>query len=438
MATIHTIKEAIMICREGRVTPFIWGHRGLGKSSLVQQTAVSNVWGFVDLRCSQLEASDVRGLPERIDGRTHYLPPADMPIGDLTIEAIQEELAKELGIGSMVKDIPAKIAATLEKADLETERRYYLKLQQLQPRFQHGILFIDEVNRAQDDVLQAIFQLVLDHKVGQYVLPPGWSVVAAGNFQEGYMVSGFNDPAFLDRFCHMTLSAGETTLEEWIHYMSDVHGEKAAEVIEFASQNTKHLDGDIAGELGFSIQPSRRSWEAVVRVQQACDGNTFSQGSIFEVLAGLLGRELAQSFSRYSCPVKPRDLMKNGVKQYESKLKSLHRHQMAGVMWGLVSYAKNRIDEDAVAEVCLDFASFMVKHANDKDIVVAFCRALVGEVNSRDQHAKAKAAVVANPKLAAMISQFNKKANNKKTFVDRLVERPDLQDALSKVSWGTA
>jgi hypothetical protein len=196
----------------------------------------------------------------------------------------------------------------------------------VQPRFQHGILFIDEVNRAQDDVLQAIFQLVLDHKVGQYVLPPGWSVVAAGNFQEGYMVSGFNDPAFLDRFCHMTLSAGETTLEEWIHYMSDVHGEKAAEVIEFASQNTKHLDGDIAGELGFSIQPSRRSWEAVVRVQQACNGTTFSQGAIFEVLAGLLGRELAQSFSRYSCPVKPRDLMKNGVKPYESKLKSLHRH----------------------------------------------------------------------------------------------------------------
>ena len=90
-------------------------------------------------------------------------------------------------------------------------------------------------------------------------------MVAAGNFMEGYMVSGFNDPAFLDRFCHMTLSGGETTLEEWVNYMSDVHGVNAAEVIEFASQNVKHLDGDIAGELGFSIQPSRRSWEAVTR-----------------------------------------------------------------------------------------------------------------------------------------------------------------------------
>jgi hypothetical protein len=234
----------------------------------------------------------------------------------------------------------------------------------------------------------------------------------------------------------MTLSAGETTLEEWIHYMSNVHGEAAAEVIEFASQNTKHLDGDIAGELGFSVQPSRRSWEQVVRVQKAHEEQQFSAGAFFEVLAGLLGRELAQAFSRYSCPVKPRDLMKHGVKPYESKLKALHRQQLAGVMWGLVSFAKNKIDDDDVAEVCLDFASFMVQYANDKDIVVAFCRALVGEIGTNDVHAKTASAVVANPKLAAMLSQFNQKAKNKKTFVDRLVERPDLQDALSKVSWG--
>lgn len=426
MATISVIKEAILVCREAKVTPFIWGHRGLGKSSLVQQTAAEHGWGFLDLRCSQLEASDIRGLPDRVDKRTHYLPPADMPIGDMTNEQIESELAAVLGVSPNSKNVPDQIRKALEKADLETERKYYQLLQELYPRFQRGILFIDEVNRAQDDVLQAIFQLVLDRKVGQYVLPPGWSIVAAGNFQEGYMVSGFNDPAFLDRFCHMTLSAGETTLEEWIYYMSDVHGESASDVIEFASQNTKHLDGDIAGELGFSVQPSRRSWEQVVRVQKSKVDNDFSEAAVFEVMAGLLGRELAQAFSRYSCPVKPRELIRDGIKPYEKKLKSLHRHQLAGVMWGLVSFAKNKIDDDKTAEACLDFASYMVEHANDKDIVVAFCRALVGDVK----------AAVANPKLAAMISQFNKKANNKKTFIDRLMERPELQEALSKVSWG--
>jgi hypothetical protein len=447
MAKISIIKEAVQICRASNVTPFIWGHRGLGKSSLVVQLCAENGWGFLDLRCSQLEASDVRGLPETgvnlgIEGdyRTHYLPPADMPVGDLNQEQVTAELCEVLGVkeaDSHEATVDA-IQKALATADLETERRYYDRLQKLQPRFQNGILFIDEVNRAQDDVLQAIFQLVLDRRVGQYVLPPGWCVVAAGNYMEGYMVSGFNDPAFLDRFCHLTLSGGETTLEEWVNYMSDVHGGSASDVIEFASQNVKHLDGDIAGELGFSIQPSRRSWEAVTKVQTACGETQFSDHAREEVIGGLIGRELARSFSRYSCPVKPRELMKSGVKAHESRLKKLDRNQMTGLMWGLVSFCKNKVEDDKVAEVCLDFASFMCEHAHDKDVVVAFCRALVSGGNPSDHQEKARAAVISNPRLAKMISKFNQRSGSKqKTFIDRLTERPELQKALSKVSCGT-
>jgi hypothetical protein len=446
MAKISTIKECVQICRASNVTPFIWGHRGLGKSSLVVQLCAESGWGFLDLRCSQLEASDVRGLPEtgvnlglKDDFRTHYLPPADMPVGDLNRDQVTEQLAEILDVvsGDNHKKIADAIQKKLQTADLETERRYYDRLQKLQPRFQNGILFIDEVNRAQDDVLQAIFQLVLDRRVGQYVLPPGWCVVAAGNYMEGYMVSGFNDAAFLDRFCHLTLSGGETTLEEWVNYMSDVHGGGAAEVIEFASQNVKHLDGDIAGELGFNIQPSRRSWEAVTRVQAACNQASYSELSKEEVVGGLIGRDLARSFSRYSCPVKPRELMKSGVKTHETRLKKLNRNQLTGLMWGLVSFTKNKINDDDVAEVCLDFASFMVHHAHDKDVVVAFCRALVSGGNPSDHQEKARAAVISNPRLAKMISKFNQRSGNKqKSFIDRLTERPELQDALSKVSWG--
>lgn len=425
MATISTIKEAIMICRLAHITPYIWGHRGLGKSSLVQQLAVDNQWGFIDMRCSQLEASDLRGLPDRgEDGRTHYLPPADMPIGDMSPEMIIEELGEQ----------PPVNDGTYES--LEKERLYTEHLQRCQPRFQNGILFIDEVNRAQDDVLQAVFQLVLDGRVGQYVLPPGWSIVAAGNYMEGYMVSGFSDPAFLDRFVHLNLSGGETTLEEWIDYMSVAHGADAADVVEFASQNTKHLDGDITGELGFSIQPSRRSWEAVTRVMKVCNSGNFSESAKLEVLAGLIGRDLALSFTRYSCPVKPRSLINDGVKAHLSALKGLNRNQMTGLMWGLVSFAKNNIDDDKISEVCLDFASFIVDNANDKDLVVAFCRALVGD--GKGDQDKARTAVISNPRLAEMMARFNKKSGSKKkAFVDRLVERPKLQQALSRVAWGS-
>lgn len=419
MAKISTIKEAIQICRAAKVTPFIWGHRGLGKSSLVQQITAEENWGFIDLRCSQLEASDVRGLPDRVDGRTAYLPPVDMPVGDMTPEQISE------AIGPMP-----------DPNNLEAERVFLERLQQYQSRFQHGILFIDEVNRAQDDVLQAIFQLVLDRRVGSYVLPPGWSVVAAGNYMEGYTVSGFtSDPAFVNRFCHLILSGGESTVEEWVNYMSAVHGGNAAEVIEFASQNVKHLDGEVAGELGFSIQPSRRSWEMVVRVNEASQRLNANDSTRTEVLAGLIGRELALSFVRYSCPVKPRELLQRGVAPFADALSKLNRNQLTGLMWGLVSFAKNQIDDDNVANVCLDFTEFLAQNVPDKDIVVAFCRALVTN-NTNDTQEKVRTAVISNPRLAQMISKFGQKVGAKKSFIDRLAERPELQKILSRVSWG--
>jgi MoxR-like ATPase len=443
MARISTIKEVIRLCGMAGITPFIWGHRGLGKSALVKQYAAENRMGVIDLRCSQLEASDIRGLPKAgEDGRTHYLPPADMPKGDMTDRQVIEALAETLGIKHDKKDddaIADEIQATLADADMQVQRKYYEKLRRLQPRFERGILFLDEVNRAQDDVQQSVFELVLDKSVGEYVLPPGWIIVSAGNFMEGYMVTGFTDPAFLDRFCHVTLSNGEQTLEEWVDYMAGAHGEYASDVIEFASHNTDHLDGKIEGELGFNIQPSRRSWEQITKLHTAYlqDGGV-SETARMECYAGLIGRDLAAAFSRYSCPVKPRALLQDGVKAHQRALKGLNRNQMTGVMWGLVAFCKNRINEDKVAEVCIDFASFMTKEAADKDVVVAFCRALVSSGNKEDQQEKARAAVISNPRLASMISKFNKKGGGKKTFVDRLAERPELQDALSKVSWGTS
>lgn len=451
MATVSVIKESVMVCGLAGVTSFIWGHRGLGKSALVKQLAAENRMGFVDLRCSQLEASDIRGLPKAgDDGRTHYLPPADMPLGDMTDHEVAVDLAGILGIvcgptednkkAKVLSDgeIADQIADKLANADRQTERLYMDHLKKLQPRFERGIIFLDEVNRAQDDVQQAVFELVLDKSVGQYVLPPGWFVCAAGNFMEGYMVTGFTDPAFLDRFCHMTLSNGETTLEEWVDYMARVHAEDASDVIEFASQNTDHLDGVVQGELGFNIQPSRRSWEFITEVKKVCDTGAYSETARTECYAGLIGRELALSFGRYACPVKPRELMNQGVKPFEGKLKRLSRNELTGLMWGLVSFCKNRIEEDKVATVCIDFATYMAKNANDKDVVVAFCRALVSSGNKEDHQEKARAAVISNPRLASMIAKFNTKGNSKKTFVDRLAERPELQDALSKLSWGSS
>jgi MoxR-like ATPase len=443
MAKVSTLKSAIHLCTKAGITPFIWGHRGMGKSSIVKQLAAENGMGFIDMRCSQMEASDLRGLPDREGGRTIFCPPAEMPVGDLTDETILERiLAPFQGSGehplnfttSDPKKQHERLVAALDE-DLQAHRIYNARLKLLQPRFQKGIIFLDELNRAQDDVQQASFQFVLDREIGQYVLPPGWAIVAAGNFNEGYQTSGFTDMAFLDRFCHLMFSGGDTTLEDWIFYMSQQYGEKASAVIEFASQNIKHLDGDIQGELGFTIQPSRRSWDSVVRVQQAANQHGSPRDALHEVLAGLIGRELALAFSRYDCPVKPQAILAKGVKPVKSDLDGLSRGQLIGLFWGVVSCAKEKIGEDQIAEHCMQFAEWMVSRQGDKDLAVAFCRAMV--TSGAGSTEKACAAVISNPRLAKAIAKFKNKQGGPKTFIDRLNERPKLQDIMSKVAWGS-
>jgi MoxR-like ATPase len=438
MASIGQIKEAIRLCGSAKVTPFVWGFHGLGKSSVVKQLCMEQGWGVIDMRCSQIEASDLRGLPDRVDGRTVFLPPADMPIGDLAPEQILEELVAPFA--ELLADQPTtakKFDALMKlyEQDVDIERRHQENLKRLQPRFRHGILFVDELNRAADDVQQAAFQLVLDREVGQYVLPPGWFVVAAGNYAEGYQTSGFMDPAFLDRFCHINFPRGDSSLEDWVVYMTQVHGEAAADVIEFAASNIDNLDGKIDGELGFQITPSRRSWDAIVRVEKVRRARPFSEEAMLLVLQGLVGMDLGNTYSRYSCPVKPRDVMAKGVAVHAKALKGLNRGQLTGLMWAISSIAKPKVAELKVADVCLDFAAWLAVHQDDKDLVVAFCRSLVttGQLDSQD---RARAAVVSNPKMAKMVGRFVARTGSEESFIDKMNSRPELQALISTVAWG--
>jgi hypothetical protein len=408
------MKEAVRLCSASRVTALIWGNHGIGKSQGVAQCAFEQGVGFIDMRLSQSESSDLRGFPDKEGGRTKFCPPFELPVGGLTWE-----------------EYLAKIEAAPE------DEQWKLR-EQLMPELNEGYLFLDELNRAQDDVLQAAFQLVLDRKVGQYMLPPGWNVVCASNPMEGYIVNGFTDPAFLDRFCHIQVSANEDTLGEWVDYISAVHTKSAAgNVIEFVSQNMKHLDGEVSSDLGFKTTPSRRSWDSVARVEAACESGKFSDKARLEVIAGLVGRELASSYSRYSCPVKPQELIDNGVEKMTARLRKLERNEMQGLMWGLVSFVKAHIEtSDKHADVALDFAEFICEKHASKDLVVAFCKALISSnKNNSGVSENVRAAAISNPKLAGLISSSSK--GSKKRFIDRLNSRKKLQNLLSNTAWGS-
>lgn len=414
------------LCREANITLYIHGHRGLGKSSIVKQKAAAGrgetmkikvngemqtvplPMGVIDVRLAQCEASDLRGLPDKQDGRTVFLPPADMPIGDMTALEIEE---------------------VLQAIEDPEERR--VKREQMQNRYQYGILFLDELNRSGDDVLNAVFQLVLDRKIGQYILPAGWQIVVAGNFMEGdYQTGGFTDAAFIDRFCHMVFSHGEPTMDSWMQYIAAHHGGAASKIIEYTSSKVELLDGAIKGDIGFSITPSRRSWESVIRIEDAATKLRIPRSSVREVIIGLIGQEAATGYENYSCPVKPLDLLNQGVKAFAKEMNELTRMQLTGLCWGVISFAKDKVQKDPkTANTCLDIAEFLLqsKKMEGRDIPVAFLRAL----QQGNDTGAIISAILTNPTLAKIM---NKSVTN--AFVSELAKRPKLQDLLMEVGWG--
>lgn len=417
MAKLSIIQGCVELCAYAGVTPMIWGHRGVGKSSLVAQLAERQGYGCVNLRLAQMEASDLRGLPDKVDGRTVFLPPAEFPRGDMTVEEIEK-----------------RIAAAPE------HEREALRVR-LQPRYPRGYLFLDELPRAQHDVLQAVFELVLDRKVGQYVLPAGWSVVCAGNFLEGaYIGSGFNDEAFLDRFAHLTFSSGEPTLGEWVDYMSSQHGDMASEIVEFVTTDLKYLQGEVAGENPFVVQPSHRSWDAVARVMKASDALKTPEGSLAgspevrrEVIAGLVGRDVALAWEACDMPVKPAQLIQDGVKAHLKALEKLSRNQVVGLTWGLVGRLKSRIKEEAVCDVAIDYLRWVVAHSGQKDMAVAFARSLLDAAGKSAQLAKIG---LTNKALAKVFEKNKGLLGDAAPFMRRLQDDPQLRDLVADAAWG--
>jgi ATPase family associated with various cellular activities (AAA) len=138
-----------LITNNLKISTMIWGAPGIGKSSIVSQLATTHQLEFIDIRLSQLAPTDLRGLPVAEDGISKWFPPEFLP---------------QQGC---------------------------------------GVLFLDEINMAPPAMQGMAQQLILDRRVGSYLVPDGWFVWAAGNRKED-RAGVFDMPAPLaNRFLHL-------------------------------------------------------------------------------------------------------------------------------------------------------------------------------------------------------------------------------------------
>ena len=144
---------------------FLWGPPGAGKSDVVAEIAKDLGLELRDVRLNLLDPVDLKGFP----------------------------VVKGTGAKQQMSFVPPDFLPTKGK----------------------GILFLDEMNSAPRAVQAAAYQLILNRKIGEYELPVGWAVVAAGNRAGDRAVVNDMPSALANRLVHIDF---EVDVDDWYNW----------------------------------------------------------------------------------------------------------------------------------------------------------------------------------------------------------------------------
>jgi hypothetical protein len=210
-ATNLRIAEEVIEAEMG-TSMFIWGPPGIGKSAIIHQIAKRNDLSLIDIRLSQMDPSDIRGLPYFLADpgnnelkRAHWAIPSFFP---------NEQIHG--------------------------------------PR---GILFLDELSSAPPMVQASAYQLVLDRRIGDAVLPDGWHVVAAGNRTSDRSVVYKLAKALANRFVHLEIEPDVDVWKAW------AYGKMDPRIIGYISWQGISGLFDFKPDSDEPAFPSPRTWE---------------------------------------------------------------------------------------------------------------------------------------------------------------------------------
>jgi MoxR-like ATPase len=204
---------------------------------MVAQIAAEHVVPIIDIRLSQMEPSDLRGIPFRVGERVEWAIPAILP-----------------------------------HAERHGAR---------------GILFLDEITSAPPAVSAAAYQLILDRRLGEYQVPDQWAIFAAGN-RQGDRGLTYTMPAPLaNRFSHFEV---DTHLDDWVAWAyANAIDERVIAFLRFRPELLFDFD-PAHNPVAF---PSPRSWEFAHRgLHKFEDHPQLLQGTLQACVGPAAGIEL--------------------------------------------------------------------------------------------------------------------------------------------------
>jgi hypothetical protein len=224
------VSTAVNVLIDARQPVFLWGPPGVGKSAIVRKVASVRELELIDVRAVLLDPVDLRGLPHvNGDNRAHWCTPDFLP------------------------------------------------------REGHGLLFLDELNAAPQLVQAACYQLILDRKLGEYALPEGWDIIAAGNRDTDRAVTSRMPSALANRFVHLQV---EPDLGDWTAWALDAG--MPVELIAFLRFRPSLLHA-FDPAVNAKAFPTPRSWEFVGRIMASNPADSIR----YDLFVGTVGEAAA-------------------------------------------------------------------------------------------------------------------------------------------------
>jgi len=274
---------------------FVWGAPGIGKSSIVKQIAEQKELAFLDLRLSLLDPTDLKGIP--------------------FFNAETKE-----GVWAKPSFLPS---------DPDSK----------------GILFLDEINTAPPAVQASAYQLILDRKVGEYELPKGWSIVAAGNRENDRGVVYKMPPPLANRFVHFEM---EVDFDDWKAWAYGAGIESA--IIGYLAYDKSMLFtfDPTSNEKAFATP---RSWEYVDSIVKS----GIDIELILDSISGAVGREAAVGYSSFKKVMKQLPDLNTILDGTLTELNEDDPKVLMALAIGLVNALRENPSDDAIENV-LDFS----------------------------------------------------------------------------------
>jgi len=317
---------------------FLWGPPGIGKSELVEGITKDLGGIMYDLRLGQMEPTDIRGIPyfNKENGKMDWAPPIDLP-------------------------------------DAETAAQYPVV-----------VLFLDEMNSAPASVQSAAYQLILNRRIGKYILPDNVVIVAAGNRESDKGVTFRMPTPLANRFLHQEMKVDFASWQEWAvqhNEHKDVVG-----YLSFAKQDLYDFDAKSSSR-AFATP---RSWHFV---SQLLEDESLDDDTAMNLIAGTVGEGLAVKFMAHRKIAgrmpSPTDILNGKVKDLNVKEVSAMYSLVISMCYELKSSVEAKIEDKKFHEMADNFFAYMMKNF-ETELVVMGARIALTTYNLPFQPTKLK------------------------------------------------